>query len=175
MNALNFVDSQIAAFVGEIHRKGLDGNTSIILSAKHGQSPTDPAALTRIPDGPLLGGLNAAWKAAHPGAGDLVVHATDDDGMPTAFTASGLAQVFAGRAAAMYFDGPGGDPRVPGVFGIAQHGVVYTGGKGKIAEHGGADPKTAVCIQTAVRLFDENTSPVNVGEFCREVLVIRSE
>ena len=27
------------------------------------------------------------------------------------------------------------------VVGIAQHGVVYTGGTGKIAEHGGADPQ----------------------------------
>ena len=29
------------------------------------------------------------------------------------------------------------DPRVPDVIGIAQYGVVYTGKKGKIAEHGG--------------------------------------
>ena len=32
-----------------------------------------------------------------------------------------------------------GDPRHPDIVGIAQHGVVYTGGKGKIAEHGGDD------------------------------------
>ena len=35
---------------------------------------------------------------------------------------------------------PVSDPRHPDVWGIVQHGVVYTGGKGKIAEHGGADP-----------------------------------
>jgi hypothetical protein len=29
------------------------------------------------------------------------------------------------------------DPRVPDVIGIAQYGVVYTGHKAKIAEHGG--------------------------------------
>jgi hypothetical protein len=28
---------------------------------------------------------------------------------------------------------------VPDIIGIAQHGVVYTGGKAKIAEHGGDD------------------------------------
>jgi arylsulfatase A-like enzyme len=27
------------------------------------------------------------------------------------------------------------------VFGVVQHGVVYTGGVAKIAEHGGADPQ----------------------------------
>ncbi|HEX5347551.1 MAG TPA: alkaline phosphatase family protein [Pseudonocardiaceae bacterium] len=80
-NALDFVDDQLGSFVNEIHTKGLDDSTTIILSAKHGQSPTDPAALTRIPDGPLLDGLNAGWKTAHPGAGDLVAHSTDDDAM----------------------------------------------------------------------------------------------
>ena len=32
---------------------------------------------------------------------------------------------------------PKSDPRVPDVIGIAQYGVVYTGKKAKIAEHGG--------------------------------------
>jgi hypothetical protein len=30
---------------------------------------------------------------------------------------------------------------VPDIIGLAQHGVVYTGGKKKIAEHGGDDPQ----------------------------------
>lgn len=30
-------------------------------------------------------------------------------------------------------------PRHPDLWAVVQHGVVYTGGKGKIAEHGGAD------------------------------------
>jgi hypothetical protein len=34
-----------------------------------------------------------------------------------------------------------GDPRVPDVIGVAQYGTVYTGGKGKIAEHGGDNPQ----------------------------------
>jgi hypothetical protein len=80
-DALDFVNSQLDGFVTEIHRQGLDASTTIILSAKHGQSPTDPLDLTRIPDGPLIDGLNAAWKTAHHGGGDLVAHATDDDAM----------------------------------------------------------------------------------------------
>ena len=32
---------------------------------------------------------------------------------------------------------------MPDLVGIVQHGVVYTGGVKKIAEHGGNDPKTA--------------------------------
>jgi hypothetical protein len=205
-NALQFVDSQLGSFVKEIHAEGLDENTTIILSAKHGQSPTDPAALTRIPDGPLLDGLNAAWKTAHPGAGDLVAHSTDDDaillwltdhsqaaadfaktyllaqsgqgndinGHPEAFTASGLATVFAGRDSAKYFGVPAGDPRVPDVFGIVTHGVVYTGGTSKIAEHGGADPqdRNVPIVLAGVGVDDAQTvrEPVETTQIAPTIL-----
>jgi hypothetical protein len=167
---LDFVNAQIGALTSEIAKRHLDDSTTIVLSAKHGQSPTDPTALTRIDDGPLLDGLNAAWKKLHPAAGDLVAHSVDDDAMllwltdrsqaatefaekyllaqsgtgtdinaaSKAFTRSGLSKVYAGSAAARYFHVEAGDARVPDVFGIAQYGVVYTGGTKKIAEHGGA-------------------------------------
>ena len=60
----------------------LEKSTAIILSAKHGQSPQTPSALTRIPDGPIIDALNTAWKAAHPAATtDLVASSVNDDGM----------------------------------------------------------------------------------------------
>jgi arylsulfatase A-like enzyme len=49
--------------------------------------------------------------------------------------------VFAGEEAARYFHTSTSDPRHPDVWGIVQHGVVYTGKTKKIAEHGGADPE----------------------------------
>jgi hypothetical protein len=168
---LDYINTQVGSFVAELKKEHLSDSTTIVLSAKHGQSPMDPNALTRISDGPLLDGLNAAWKAAHPGAADLVVQATDDDAMmvwlsdrsqvaadfaknyllaqsgtgndingaPKAYTNGGLAKVYAGEAAADYFHTKVGDPRVPDLFGVVKHGVVYTGKKKKIAEHGGAD------------------------------------
>jgi hypothetical protein len=168
---LAYVDTEVGALLAELAKQHLAGSTTVILSAKHGQSPTDPAALNRIDDGPLLDGLNAAWKKAHPSyQGDLVAHAVDDDGMliwlsdhsqqaadfakkyllaqsgfgtdinknKRPFTRSGLTKVYAGAAAAGYFHTKAGDPNVPDIFGISQYGVVYTGGTGKIAEHGGA-------------------------------------
>jgi hypothetical protein len=169
--SLDYINTQIGAFVAELRRDHLDRSTEIILSAKHGQSPTQPAALTRIPDGPLIAGLNAAWDAAHPGAGPLVAQATDDDalmmwltdrspaatgfakqfllaqsgvgndinGNPKPYTASGIQTLYAGADAARFFHVQPGDSRVPDLWGVVQHGVVYTGGKGKIAEHGGAN------------------------------------
>ena len=52
--------------------------------------------------------------------------------------ASGLTKVYAGAGSAAYFGVRSSDPRHPDIFGIVQHGVVYTGGESKIAEHGGA-------------------------------------
>ena len=173
VRALNYINTQVGRMVSEIDAQGLAGSTAIILSAKHGQSPTDPNDLARVPDGPIIDAVNAAWKAAHPGAGDLVIFSTDDDGMllwlsnrsqaaadfvkqyllthsaagndingnPITVSASGLKKVFAGEASADFFGVPPGDPRVPDILGIVQHGVVYTGGKKKIAEHGGDDPQ----------------------------------
>lgn len=169
--ALNWVSDQIGKMASEIRARGLADSTAIITSAKHGQSPTDPNDLARVPDGPIIDAINAAWTAAHPGASALVVFSTDDDGMllwlsdrsqraadfvkgyllthtaagnnisgnPITVTSSGLKQVFAGQATAQLFGVPASDPRHPDIVGIAQHGVVYTGGKGKIAEHGGDD------------------------------------
>jgi len=171
--ALDFVNGEVGAMQAAIHAGGLDDSTVIVLSAKHGQSPTEPSALTRIPDGPILSALDSAWNTAKHVTSGLVALSADDDGMqiwlkdhsdeaaafarnflltyngtgndinanPKAFSASGLTTVFAGQAAADYYHVQHGDVRVPDLVGIAQHGVVYTGGKGKIAEHGGADPQ----------------------------------
>ena len=79
--ALNYINTEIGAMVAEIQQQGLASSTAIIISAKHGQSPTDPNALARVPDAPIISAINAAWKAAHPSAPSLVIFSTDDDGM----------------------------------------------------------------------------------------------
>jgi hypothetical protein len=80
--ALDYINTQVGRFQGALAARGLQNSTVIILSAKHGQSPQTPSALTRIPDGPILDGLNAAWHAANPaGANPLVAFAVDDDAM----------------------------------------------------------------------------------------------
>jgi hypothetical protein len=169
--ALDYINAKVGAMVAEVRAQGLAGSTAIIISAKHGQSPTDPKDLARVDDGPIIDGINAAWKAAHPSAGDLVAFAVDDDGMlmwlndtsqaacdfaknyllthsaagndisgnPVTVQSSGLKAVYAGAASAAFFGVPPGDPRHPDILGIAQHGIVYTGKKAKIAEHGGND------------------------------------
>jgi len=168
--ALDNVDASIGKMQAALAAAGHTKDTTIILSAKHGQSPTDPAALTRVPDSPVIDGLNAAWKAAHPGSADLVAFSTNDDimqlwlsdhsqaaaqfakdylashpaegndvnGAARTVQTSGLSRVYAGSEVAGYFGTKTSDARYPDILGIAQTGVVFTGGKSKIAEHGGA-------------------------------------
>jgi hypothetical protein len=67
---------------------------------------------------------------------------TDPKGtFSTTVTSSGLSSVAVGFAADRLVHAPLGSPRVPDVIGIAQYGVVYTGGVAKIAEHGGDNPQ----------------------------------
>ena len=78
-SALDYIDAQLKRMDDEIQSQGLADRTAIIVTAKHGQSPLDPNQLTRIKDGPIIDAVNAAWTAAHPGAGNLIVAGTDDD------------------------------------------------------------------------------------------------
>jgi type I phosphodiesterase/nucleotide pyrophosphatase len=205
--ALGFVNDKVGAMVDALRAQHLQHDTVIILSAKHGQSPETPSALTRIPDGPIIDALNAAWSAAHPGAGDLVAFAIDDDGMllwlndrsaeaesfakdfllshdgvgndingnPKPYTSSGLAQVYAGTDAASFIGVPFADARVPDIVGISQYGVVYTGGKKKIAEHGGDNPQDrnvplVVSGDPIGRNGDINGSPVETTQIAPTIL-----
>ncbi len=182
--ALGFINREVERMVVEIDKHGLARSTAIIISAKHGQSPQDPLALTRLNDGTIIDRLNDAWHKAHPSLGRLTaadpgntaagsrddafplwlnyrtpeafkfvrdflwnhsvtgntynVHNALEAGPPRTLEHSGLAQLFVGEAAARYFGTSVSDPRHPDVWGVVQHGVVYTGHLAKIAEHGGA-------------------------------------
>ena len=80
-NALDFVDRSLGQMVSALKSRGLFKSTAIIVSAKHGQSPMNLAALNRLNDGQIIKDLNAAWKASHSSSRDLVALGVDDDGM----------------------------------------------------------------------------------------------
>jgi hypothetical protein len=183
-SSLRFVDRALASMIAELHKQGKYDDTTIILSAKHGQSPIDSRSLKRVDDGAVIDDLNAAWASAHADQPQpLVAASLNDDAMllwfangnrsaladsfattflqgyngdgtgtdghakatdvataSVAYTAAGLAAIHAGPEAAAFIGTDVGDPRVPDVIGVVQHGVVYTGKTAKIAEHGGDDP-----------------------------------
>jgi Type I phosphodiesterase / nucleotide pyrophosphatase len=82
------------------------------------------------------------YLLSHPATGTTYNSANPAKaGPPRTLSSSGLSKVFTGEEAADYFGVSPNDPRHPDVWGVVQHGVVYTGGVKKIAEHGGADPQ----------------------------------
>ena len=210
LRALDHINTQVGALMQRIDRDGLASSTTIILSAKHGQSPIDPDLLRRVDDGAIIDALDAAWAAGHPGAAPLVSFSVDDDAMllwlsdrsPEAFAfakqyllshsapantisdpkgvysttvaASGLTAVYTGSAADTLVGAPAGDSHAPDLIGIAQHGVVYTGGVKKIAEHGGAaddDRDVALVVSGAgVRHGSVNATPVQTAQIAPTIL-----
>ena len=107
-SALDFVDAQLGRFTAELAKQGLAGQTTIIVSAKHGQSPTVPGQLTRIDDGAIVDALDAAWTAAgHPGP--LVAFSIDDDTMLMWLTDRSPAATAFARNFLLHHDGTGND------------------------------------------------------------------
>jgi arylsulfatase A-like enzyme len=208
VGALDYINAKVGQMVAALNLS----NTVVILSAKHGQSPDDPAKLTRISDGKIVDALNAAWKAGPPShTSDLVAFSVNDDSMymwlndrsqaaadfakafllnhsgtgtditgaPKAYTQSGLATVYAGAAAADYFHIPPsdtvGNQRVPDIVGVVQVGTVYTGGTGKIAEHGGANPQdrnVALVVSGGNIQPSVNNSPVETTQIAPTILAL---
>ena len=203
-NALDFVDKSLGEMVSALTSQGILSDTAIIISAKHGQCPMNVAALNRISDSQIISAMNAAWAKSHGAAKPLVALGTDDDGMllwlndrsaaATDFakqfltkyndssasvdgkpvTSAGLTQIYTGQAAAELIGVDQMDPRVPDVIGLAQYGVVFTGGKGKIAEHGGdhlEDRNVPILVAWPGAIAGSNvTTPVETTQIAPTIL-----
>jgi Type I phosphodiesterase / nucleotide pyrophosphatase len=149
--ALDFVDAELGAVLNRLHSRGLDRDTAVIVSAKHGQSPTQGSALTRIADGPILDSLNAAWNATGA-TGTLVSGSSDDDAMLLWLSdRSRRAEAFA-RSFLLDYNGNGtgtdgkakatdiaGSPRAYTAAGLS---TIYTGAAAaRLGKASAADPR----------------------------------
>src|SRR5262249_46201598 len=98
-----------------------------------------PLVAFGVDDDGMLLWLNDRSDAATDYSRQFLLNYSDPsasvDGKPV--SSAGLTQVYTGAAAARLIGVAQSDPRVPDVIGIAQYGVVYTGHKAKISEHGG--------------------------------------
>ena len=77
--ALDYINTQVGSMLTELRSQGIGDQTAIIISAKHGQSPQNPEALTRIDDGPIVNAINEGWANTHPKDPPLLAYGTDDD------------------------------------------------------------------------------------------------
>ena len=86
---------------------------------------------------------------------------------------SGLTRVYTGKAADTLVRAKKGDSHAPDVIGIAQPGVVYTGGVKKIAEHGGdapADLDVALVVSGPVTHHAVNSTDVKTTQIAPTIL-----
>lgn len=152
---VEYVDHAIGKMISELSKQGLLNSTLIIVSAKHGQSPIDPNRVLRIPaDDPTGAPPSQVLSPGGVGPGFPVVQADEDDvsllwlADQTQTTADvstlaaneslyGQGEIFAGPALDLVFNDPLFDSRTPDIVVAPNVGVIYTGGKAKVAEHGG--------------------------------------
>ncbi|MGA7589566.1 MAG: alkaline phosphatase family protein, partial [Candidatus Sulfotelmatobacter sp.] len=152
---IQYVDGAIGQMVSELRKQGLLDSTLIIVSAKHGQSPIDPKRVLRIPaddasDEPpsqILspGGVGPGLPVAQADEDDISMLWLTDQSQTESAVATlearedlfGQGEIFAGPALTLQFNDPLTDSRTPDIIIAPNVGVVYTGGKAKVAEHGG--------------------------------------
>ena len=143
---LKFVDDALGKFRHELAAQGLSDSTLIIVSAKHGQSPIDPADRVAISDAPFQG---------TPGYGAHGFEICDDEGLiwlepdlqrsnykaAEAYLKANagvlhIAQLLDRASLTPLYGDPFHNSRVPDFIAVTDHGVICTGGS-KLAEHGG--------------------------------------
>jgi hypothetical protein len=155
LNEIQYVDTAVGKFVAELKKQGLFDSTLIIVSAKHGQSPIDPTRVLRIPgdvasDEPpsqilSSSGVGPGFPVAQADEDDVSMLWLTDQSQTAASVATlsaneslfGQGEIFSGPSLDLQFNDPLTDSRTPDIIVTPNVGVIYTGGTGKVAEHGG--------------------------------------
>ena len=149
LQEIQFVDSSIGKMVNDLKEKSVFDSTLIIITAKHGQSPIDPHRVLRIPAEDTS--LQSPAKLL---GSDLAAQASEDDvsliwlkdqsqtGQAVSTLENheqeiGAGEIFSGPSLNLLFNDPMLDPRTPDIIVTPNVGVTYTGGRKKVAEHGG--------------------------------------
>jgi hypothetical protein len=186
LKEIEFVDAAIGQMVAALKSQvGLYESTAIIVTAKHGQSPINPALFFPIPGHagtngtPPSGLLGPAFlpdseiNQIGPTEDDISLLWLTDSAQTDAAVqilknnaeAAEADQIFAGRSLERMFDRPGlpatgGDPRTPDIIVQPQVGVVYTGSLKKQAEHGGFAPND---VEVMVLVSNPNIKAKTLG------------
>ncbi len=150
LDEFKFVDASVGAWVSELKAQGLYDSTLIIITAKHGQSPIDPAryvAQTRngtspatllsnagyIPYsestnnptgiGPTEDDVSLIWLK-HPAETDAAVKILQENAGPSGIA---MGQLYYGPSLTLNFNDPTVDPRTPDIIVTPNVGVTYSG------------------------------------------------
>ena len=202
LQEIQFVDNAIGMMVSELKARGRYDSTLVVISAKHGQSPIDPGRLLRI-SGDLTAGQSPATitdamlpPSESPSGGQI--GPTEDDvsllwlsdssqtanavaalesASPPMNNIAGIGEIFSGPTIGTMFNLPGlppnGDPRTPDIVITPHVGVIYTGKKKKVMEHGGFardDTNVIMLLANPALASATVTSPVETTQIAPTIL-----
>lgn len=188
LEEFKFVDASIGAFVRELKERGLYDSTLIVITAKHGQSPIDPARYVPqlkngtspatllsnagfIPNsestnnptgiGPTEDDVSLIWLNNSSETQDAVNILESNADVSTGIA---LGQLYYGPSLTLNFNDPTVDPRTPDIIVTPNVGVTYTGSTKKQEEHGGfAHDDTNVVMLLSNPSFRRRTVNAAVG------------
>jgi Type I phosphodiesterase / nucleotide pyrophosphatase len=186
LDEFKFVDASIGAWVSELKAQNLFDSTLIVITAKHGQSPIDPAryvAQTRNGTSPATVLAQAGFIPNSESPLGNGIGATEDDVsvlwlssssdtlaavnlLEQNASAAGIAlgQFYYGPSLAINYNDPTVDPRAPDIIVTPNVGVTYSGSTAKQAEHGGfAHDDTNVVLLLSHPRFKPQTVRAAVG------------
>jgi hypothetical protein len=158
LNQIQFVDKSIGDIIGALKSAGIYDNTLLIVTAKHGESPIDPAAYVANGANTPATLLGTAIPFSESPLNATGIGATEDDvsvlwlNAGASVTAAvqlleknaaaiGLGEIYYGPTLALNYNegglGPGQDPRSPDIIVTPNIGMTYSGSTTMIGDHGG--------------------------------------
>jgi hypothetical protein len=181
LKEIEFVDASIGDIVNALKNRGIYDDTLIIITAKHGESPIDPALY--VADGANTPAtlLGTAIPFSESPLNSTGIGATEDDvsvlwlkkgASVTAgvdlleknAAAIGLGQIYYGPTLALNYNigglDPGDDPRTPDIIVTPNVGVTYSGSTTMIGDHGGFahDDTNVILLVTNPRFTAQTVS-----------------
>jgi hypothetical protein len=148
LGGIESVDAAIGSMVTELQKQRLLSSTTVVIAAKHGQSPIDPAKLALIGHAETTVLDNAGIATAQVTDDDIaLIWLTNQAQTPAAVAAlaadkagantAHIDYVLSGQALAARFNSPLVDPRTPDLIIQPIPGTIYSSSKAKVEEHGG--------------------------------------
>ena len=163
LGQFKFVDDSIGEMMAHLKRHGLLDSTLILITAKHGQSPVDSSRFFPIPGhsgkngrapsdilssflpdsevnqiGPTEDDVSLLWLTdSAQTANAVALLESTSPALPADKNVAGIGEIYSGIALSQLFNPPSQDPRTPDIIVTPNVGVVYTGSKRKLSEHGG--------------------------------------
>jgi len=147
--ALVHTDQSLEKIMTRLQERNLLDSTLVIITAKHGDSPIDPAKLkhanlelipktvTAVREG-LLAGLEQDGSVALLWLSDQDRTADVVNALREIQEEAGIQEIYAGASLKLLFNDPKSDPRVPDIIIQPTPGQIYVdNGSTFIAEHGG--------------------------------------